>query len=101
MSTSRAPANSFGRALRFARTQQGLPQEHLDIVSSRTYVSVLERNRKSPTLSKVDDLAAALGLHPLVLLALAYADPAKPAQVDVLLGQVARDIATLLNGQAE
>jgi len=40
------PASSFGRALRYARRARGLPQEEFDAVSSRTYISAIERGLK-------------------------------------------------------
>ncbi|TCT09682.1 transcriptional regulator with XRE-family HTH domain [Paralcaligenes ureilyticus] len=62
----------FGLALRQVRTQKELTQEDFSNVSSRTYLSTLERGLKSPTIDKVDALADVLDVHPLTLLALAY-----------------------------
>lgn len=64
--------NQFAQALKRARTSKGLTQEDFALISSRTYVSSLERGQKSPTLKKVDDLADALGIHPLTLLTMSY-----------------------------
>lgn len=63
---------NFGGALRTVRRFRKAPQEALDVVSSRTYVSSLERGLKSPTLDKIDSLAEALNVHPLTLVALTY-----------------------------
>ena len=73
--------NNFPASLRMARRARGLTQEAFDLTSSRTYISALERGLKSPTLSKVDELAAVLGLHPLTVLALAYVKPSSEAGV--------------------
>lgn len=62
----------FGVALRRARKSRGLTQEDFYEVSSRTYLSSLERGMKSPTISKVEALASVIGVHPLSILALAY-----------------------------
>lgn len=62
----------FGAGLQLARKSRRLTQEDFSLVSSRTYLSSLERGKKSPTISKLEDLASALDLHPLTLLALAY-----------------------------
>ena len=62
----------FGIGLRAARKNRGLTQEDFSNVSSRTYLSSLERGIKSPTISKIDELASVIGVHPLTLLALAY-----------------------------
>lgn len=64
----------FALSLRKARKARGLTQEDFSIVSSRTYLSALERGIKSPTLDKVQELADTLKVHPLTLLALAYSN---------------------------
>lgn len=89
----RSPTSSFAHALRTARKARGVSQEQFDTISSRTYISALERGLKQPTISKVDALAGVLGLHPLTLFALSYA---KPAEVKGLLERVQREIEGLL-----
>jgi transcriptional regulator with XRE-family HTH domain len=66
--------NNFGKALQRIRKAKGISQEAFALTSSRTYVSTLERGLKSPTLSKIDELAEVLGVHPLTLLIAAYSD---------------------------
>ena len=61
---------SLPAALKMARKARGLSQEAFSNVSSRTYLSTLERGMKSPTLSKITALCEVLDLHPLTLLAL-------------------------------
>ena len=63
-----------------------MSQEIFDEVSSRTYVSALERGLKSPTLPKVDALSGVLGLHPLTLLALSYGS--SRADIEKVLARV-------------
>lgn len=63
----------FGVGLQLARKSRGLTQEDFSVVSSRTYMSSLERGKKSPTISKLEELASVLNVQPLSLLALAYA----------------------------
>lgn len=87
------PKNSFPAALRSLRKSRGLSQEAFSDVSSRTYMSSLERGLKNPTLSKVDELCEVMEVHPLTLLALAYGLDAKGA--DKLLAQVQRELAGL------
>lgn len=77
MSSTPKNQNHFFRALRLARQKKGLTQEDFAVLSSRTYISSLERDLKSPTLQKVDQLAEVLGLHPLTLLTLAYVSDAR------------------------
>lgn len=81
----------FAKALKKARKARGLTQEDFSTLSSRTYVSTLERGMKSPTLSKINELAEILNIHPLTLLLLAYAPSADPARVDALLRQIERE----------
>lgn len=74
MKTPQKIENKFGQALRKARKHKGLSQEAFGLHSSRTYISTLERGLKSPTLSKIGDIAAVLQIHPLTLLAMTYAE---------------------------
>ena len=85
---------SFPAALKVVRKARGLSQEAFSDVSSRTYMSSLERGLKSPTLSKVSELCGVMGVHPMTLLALAYGGDAKG--VDKLLERVRRELSDLL-----
>lgn len=60
--------------MRLIRKAKGVTQEDFGVVSSRTYVSSVERGLKNPTLAKIDELAEVLGVHPVTLLTLAYVD---------------------------
>lgn len=62
----------FAAALRETRKQKGLTQEDFSDVSSRTYLSTLERGMKSPTLEKLEEIASVIGIHPVALLTMAY-----------------------------
>jgi len=55
--------------LKAIRKARGLSQRDLAEVSSRTYVSKLERGQSSPTLEMMATLSAPLGLSPLTLVA--------------------------------
>ncbi|WP_082886962.1 helix-turn-helix domain-containing protein [Achromobacter ruhlandii] len=65
---------SLAAALRTVRKARGLSQEAFSDVSSRTYLSVLERDLKSPTLNKLADICEVLNVHPVTLLVLAYSE---------------------------
>ena len=86
----------FGQALRRARKARGMTQEDFSTMSSRTYVSMLERGERSPTLAKINELSEALGIHPLTLLALAYAGPVGPAEIRKLLTEIEREATALM-----
>lgn len=59
---------AFAIALRNSRVRHGLTQEDFGIVSSRTYLSTLERGLKNVTLEKASELAQRMDVHPLTLL---------------------------------
>ena len=63
---------AFGIALKKARTSKKLTQEAFSEVSSRTYISSVERGLKSITLEKLEDISSVLNIHPLTLMFLAY-----------------------------
>lgn len=57
---------AFGRALREVRESRGVSQEQLalDANYDRTYISLLERGTRSPTLRTVVELAEVLNVQP-------------------------------------
>ncbi|MEN1584919.1 helix-turn-helix transcriptional regulator [Pseudomonas aeruginosa] len=76
---------SLPNALRRIRKARGLSQEAFADVSSRTYLSSLERDLKSPTLNKLTELCEVMEVHPLTLLTLAYAGDGS-REINRLLG---------------
>lgn len=63
---------AFGIALKRYRIRANLSQEAFSAVSSRTYISTIERGLKNPTLEKVNEIACVLSVHPLTILASCY-----------------------------
>lgn len=61
---------AIASVLKAMRRMRGLSQRDLAEVSSRTYVSKLERAQSSPTLEMMNTLSAPLNLSPLTLAAL-------------------------------
>jgi transcriptional regulator with XRE-family HTH domain len=59
-------ALAFGETLKLARRRRGLSQEQLATVCNidRTHTSLLERGLRTPSLSVLLDLAAALQIPP-------------------------------------
>ena len=88
-----AAKNSLAKALKTVRKARGLSQEAFSDVSSRTYMSSLERDLKRPTLNKLAELCEVMEIHPVTLVALAYGGDAKG--VDLLVERVRREIAEL------
>ncbi|MVW84788.1 XRE family transcriptional regulator [Pseudomonas sp. PB101] len=64
---------AFGTVLRWLRLKQGQTQEDFSTLSSRTYISTLERGIYAPTIDKLDDIATVLGTHPITLMVGSYA----------------------------
>jgi transcriptional regulator with XRE-family HTH domain len=92
----KSPINDFAKALRYVRKSRGLQQEHFDLISSRTYISALERSIKHPTISKVDSLAEVLGVHPLALLTLCYVREPSVTEARRLLSSVLLEVEELV-----
>ncbi|KAB0622087.1 helix-turn-helix domain-containing protein [Castellaniella defragrans] len=89
-----AAKHSLAAAIRTIRKARGLSQEAFSDVSSRTYMSTLERDLKSPTLHKLTELCEVMEVHPLTLLTLAYAGD-DLRQADQLLAQVRQQLETV------
>ncbi len=85
---------AFAKALRQARKTRGLTQEDFSLVSSRTYLSTLERGLKSPTLDKIQSISEVLGIHPLTLLLLAFGHAEKKGQ-SAILERMAEEVSTI------
>lgn len=90
-----AAKHSLATAIRTVRKARGLSQEAFSDVSSRTYMSSLERDQKSPTMHKLTELCEVMEVHPLTLLTLAYAGDSTH-KADQLLEQVRQELAVVL-----
>lgn len=70
------------------------------MVSSRTFISMLERGKTSPTLEKLDELCSVLEIHPATLVALTYMsderDKGKSGRE--VLQVISRELQQLLEG---
>ena len=92
--------NSIAAALKTVRKARGLSQEAFSEVSSRTYLSSLERDLKSPTLNKIAELCEVMEIHPLTLLTLAFAGE-ESEKIDRLLNQVRRELKVMMEKNAD
>ena len=86
---------SLATAIRTVRKARGLSQEAFSDVSSRTYMSSLERDRKNPTMHKLTELCEVMEVHPLTLLTLAYAGD-NTRKAEQLLAQVRQELEAVL-----
>lgn len=82
---------AFGQALKELRMLRGKTQEDFSEVSSRTYISSLERGMKSPTIEKVDQLAKEMNVDPLAIMILSYANLRGE-----IIGEVINDVTSQL-----
>lgn len=85
---------AIAAVLKAMRKTRGLSQMDLAEVSSRTYVSKLERGQSSPTLEMMTMLSAPLDVSPLTLVALALGVETKHSMTS-LVSQLEREIAEL------
>ncbi len=61
---------AFGQVLRESRKNSGISQEALALICGldRTFISLLERGQRQPTLSSIFSIAEALESHPSKML---------------------------------
>ncbi|GLX90826.1 transcriptional regulator [Pseudomonas fragi] len=83
---------AFGAALKRLRSKRKLSQEDFSDVSSRTYLSTLERGLKNPTIEKVDELASVLDVHPLTILVGCYLLQGNPTSLDELFSRIRTEL---------
>jgi transcriptional regulator with XRE-family HTH domain len=87
---------AFGAALKRIRKNKNLTQEDFSQVSSRTYLSTLERGLKSPTLEKIEELASVLNVHPLTILTSCYLIQDEGLSVEELFHRVRSELAPIV-----
>lgn len=88
--------DSFGRALKKSRKAHGLSQNDFSATSSRSYLSLLERGKRSPTIEKIESLASTMGVHGLTLIAVTYLYLDKSLDLDSLLKKVRTEAEVIL-----
>ncbi len=86
---------SLATAIRTVRKNKGLTQEDFGVVSSRTYLSSLERGLKSPTVDKLEEIAGVLDVHPATILLMAYAIQARSLDRKSLIDMIATETKNL------
>jgi transcriptional regulator with XRE-family HTH domain len=85
-------ALAFAKSLKELRKSRRVTQEDFSEVSSRTYISMIERGLRCPTLEKVDEFAGVLGVHPLALLCLTYLHAEGHQNLERLFGKIRADL---------
>ncbi|MCK4742912.1 MAG: helix-turn-helix transcriptional regulator [Sulfuriflexus sp.] len=90
---------AFGKRLKEVRQSKGFTQEDFAMVSSRSYISELERGIKSPTIEKIEGLCKEMGVHPLTLLSLTYLQGKSPKDMQKLLRKIENEANAILDEQ--
>ena len=72
-----------------------MSQSDFQLAASQEYVSRLEHEVQVPTISKIDDLAHAMSVHPLALLTQSYLKKRDISSLRSLLEQVEAELAAL------
>lgn len=89
---------AFATALRNSRKSRRLTQEDFSIVSSRTYLSTLERGQKSPTLDKLHAISETIGIHLASLMTLACLYFDKEDDLESLLSRIKQEVESVEEG---
>lgn len=90
---------SLAIAIKAIRKDKGLTQEDFSVVSSRTYLSTLERGLKSPTLDKLEQIADVLQMHPAAIVLTAYAMQSRPADRASLIDEISEQAKQYLRSR--
>jgi transcriptional regulator with XRE-family HTH domain len=91
---------ALGESLRQIRTQKKLTQEDFSQISSRTYMSALERGIYSPTAEKLDSIASVLRVHPVTILAQTYLRVNSDIGPEELLRMVQEELLEIDKGRS-
>jgi len=90
---------NIGRAIKLCRTQRGLSQTALarEAKCSTAYLSMLENNKRDPTISTLRDLAQSLGVPIAILFFLGAEGSDMDGLDNHLQGELARNALHMLN----
>ncbi|HPH05166.1 MAG TPA: helix-turn-helix transcriptional regulator [Methylotenera sp.] len=88
---------SVGLAIQTSRKVKKITQEDFSEISSRTYISTLERGLYSPTVEKIDAIAKVIGIHPLTLLTLSYLINSNESDPTTILNNVKNELSQLVS----
>lgn len=86
---------ALGLAIKEIRLSKQLTQEFFSDVSSRTYMSVLENGKKSPSVEKIESLAHAMGVHPMTIFTLSYLIADEGLTLDELQSKIIDEISKI------
>ena len=81
---------AFGMAVKILRSRHGIAQEQL--APSQSYVSDVERGLKSPSVEKLIELSAHLGVHPATVLIKSQLLQDPEMSKEMLLSQISQEL---------
>ncbi len=87
---------ALANALKQTRHKKGLTQEDFSVVSSRTYMSTLERGLKSPTVEKLEKISSVIDIHPLTILAIAYMEKGGYKDIELLFEAIKSEVEDII-----
>jgi len=61
-------------------------------VSSRTYMSSLERGLKSPTIDKIEQISQVLEVHPVSVMVATYLEAEPEMNIEALFDRIKSDL---------
>jgi transcriptional regulator with XRE-family HTH domain len=85
---------SLGKALRLARRMAAVSQDDMTVVSSRAFVSAIERGVKSPTIEKLSSIATALNVDAAAVVVVASLLEARSP--DLKMAEICESAARIL-----
>lgn len=83
---------ALGKVFFNLRTSKAFVQEDFALISSRTYVSKLERGKASPTIVKLDELAKVMNVHPASIVVQTYLTFDKSTSALELMSKIMDDL---------
>lgn len=86
---------ALGLAIKKIRLSKNLTQEFFSDISSRTYMSVLENGKKSPSVEKIDSLANAMEVHPITIFTLSYLIADENLTLDDLQRKISEEMSKI------
>ncbi len=86
---------AFGETFARARKRAKLVQDDFEQVSSRSYISYIERGKVSITLEKLDELSRFVGVHPVSLLFQSYLAQDKSSSALDLMSKIMEDLKAM------
>lgn len=86
---------AFGKIFARSRKRAGLVQEDFEPITSRSYISYIERGEVSITMDKLNALSEVIGMHPVSMIFQAYLEYDKDVSALDLMTMIMEDIKKL------